>query len=1433
MLQNLTKPNPTDFRISPKVNSPHKSFPILAILLALSLFSPKKALGQSDGNSGIGVDLPLVDPTNVPPFATFYSLSTFGVSFENSFGPPLPWNPCPECDTYYLGSNGAFFSFSTNAYVVDDTSILAANGASQMTTQDPPPIPGGDSGNGDDPGVPGPQAAYSYPSNYLWLSIEAVSNNTAFVTAHGTVADQVYELMSRERLTDTNWVSEGQFIGSENQTATTVAVGTRTNSLFIWARSWADDDGDGLPSWWELQYGLDPYNADTGNTGVLDGYKIMAGDGWNNLYKYQHRMNPNQSYPPPPPQRVSARLDSTGTNVILTWDSGGGPVASYGIEAPCGYYPQSEITTVSSSTFTRTVPAGPWFLGWWDDGPCYQVRAYFTDGTHADSAQVRIANPDLTINGTILRGPSGQPFLAISPIPASAARIRVVSWDNSFNNPIPWVDLYPSNFVNGIAPLPAIGFDNYLSWCLVQVVGTGGDFSQTTSIYPYYADEDNGWLFPATNFVNSALHMKENLKFLLRSATLTQPFSYSSGLATQGSTDSAPDDFQFQDEQLWYAREPGSIDYQYYGFHTFSSNLNYSFMEETRPVVENYLWRNFVYDPADYGQFGLTNGSFFWSSLPTMRALAFPMTHRFASSFSGPLPLAFSTTNSPYLLSGWLPDPDLWAGEDYDMALEQGLAVNTNSGFAAYLPSGTRNLFGLPIAGLLSATDSSQSPVLFPAGGSATQTTWSDSYLSTVNPGLQTVGYYFASQTPYFRYIHEPWQYGQTNPTPPFPGSPGFSVTNTSPLLFASVGQPITFAGWAKMAITNGAAEKYAYLEQYWDKAYKIATNGDITANATGVLSPYGEFFPTEPGPTALKTIPDTDTGEQGTAIVNVLKLQLDVNHDGTMDLSYGGPDNTTQDRPFTFWANNDFDRGHTVDFVDFEEDDLKTAKSPATFGETPDCDYQVPPGEFAIPSKRDLEDYTRLWIPGLRKLYEAHTNLIFELSIRNNDRQDGPAINLVLAVESNGGTKYLTDTNYANDQISFPGLKSLGRISPTSKIRLNNFFNYALYPGTGAENFIWCGARRGKGELVLQIKSGTNLLVETSTWIQIKDIKEMYERYTCGDAPNKPPTNNVYLATEGLPDSVTPFRYPTGTTNTPYILFVHGWNMDTDSKDRFAETAFKRFYWQGYQGRFGLFRWPTLYAFPAGEISFQAFNPDNFDTTEFASWRSGTPLRNLLVQLNNQYPSQVRMFAHSHGNIAAGEALRTNVTLVHTYIGMQAAVASHAYDPTATNRSLGVWPVESYTPERTAQYWTNGAPCYFNGITGAAHFVNFYNFNDWALGWWLTDQNLKPDLGYSWTAQNNAPELYYYQNSPSSSRQLLFPQDTFEIFSYITEGRCYAVGQQANLAGVFDPANQINLAAPPYNVDDTHKGHSAEFRSHNMARGPIWDMALRRMGLK
>jgi hypothetical protein len=66
---------------------------------------------------------------------------------------------------------------------------------------------------------------------------------------------------------------------------------------------WGEDsDGDGLPDIYEvLVTHTDPDNADTSNSGILDGYKELAGDGWNNLEKFRRRADPLQPVSPPAP----------------------------------------------------------------------------------------------------------------------------------------------------------------------------------------------------------------------------------------------------------------------------------------------------------------------------------------------------------------------------------------------------------------------------------------------------------------------------------------------------------------------------------------------------------------------------------------------------------------------------------------------------------------------------------------------------------------------------------------------------------------------------------------------------------------------------------------------------------------------------------------------------------------------------------------------------------------------------------------------------------------------------------------------------------------------------------------------------------------------------------------------------------------------------
>jgi hypothetical protein len=77
---------------------------------------------------------------------------------------------------------------------------------------------------------------------------------------------------------------------------------------------WGEDsDGDGLPDIYEvLVTQTDPDNADTGNTGTLDGYKDMSLDGWSNLEKFRCRSNPLKTANPPAPVEL---LHPTGLEI--------------------------------------------------------------------------------------------------------------------------------------------------------------------------------------------------------------------------------------------------------------------------------------------------------------------------------------------------------------------------------------------------------------------------------------------------------------------------------------------------------------------------------------------------------------------------------------------------------------------------------------------------------------------------------------------------------------------------------------------------------------------------------------------------------------------------------------------------------------------------------------------------------------------------------------------------------------------------------------------------------------------------------------------------------------------------------------------------------------------------------------------------------------
>ena len=263
----------------------------------------------------------------------------------------------------------------------------------------------------------------------------------------------------------------------------------------------------------------------------------------------------------------------------------------------------------------------------------------------------------------------------------------------------------------------------------------------------------------------------------------------------------------------------------------------------------------------------------------------------------------------------------------------------------------------------------------------------------------------------------------------------------------------------------------------------------------------------------------------------------------------------------------------------------------------------------------------------------------------------------------------------------------------------------------------------------------------------------------------------------------------------------------------------------------------PRWRAWPIGKI---------FDRSELQAWRSGNGLHGVLQTLNEKYPGKVRTFAHSHGNITVGEAMKIETTggnnrLLHTYIANQAAIASQLYDNTITNRSFA--PTDDNTPNVYAYYWYAGQPSYLNSVGSGASLINFFNPDDYALRVaWQINQNLKPDEDifwhYGYGSDTNPPafgHFHKYTGLPQGGGNytaLWFPTNRFEIFAFAAEARCLPLGQQAGMHGGFDSAKEVDLDLT-FEFGDQREGHSAEWGRASWQVVQYWDRLLKRFSLK
>ena len=1002
---------------------------------------------------------------------------------------------------------------------------------------------------------------------------------------------------------------------------------------------------------------------------------------------------------PSAPTELSVKVDSTGTNVSLAWTSASGDVTSYTIQRgvlnpSTGAYTYTTIGTVNADTTSFTVTGA--INNYNDEWDSYQIVANHASSVASAPASTQLPssvinlppnaslNSKLNISAQLVRNENGLWHVMFLNIPTNAQTILLNwCWYDYFYNMgpqngdinqdlsafayCPPIKIPVASLTNGVYVIPDWQLLNNFpnNWIgdvgYVQAMDANGNIGPSSLV---------GYLrYDSPRWVDGRQHLKENLLFQLQAATVSQPCARLAEHAVWFNP-------WFQDLEI-------AADANYVESSIFHSSAmlgiyaTYVKMDDVWPFTANYELHHSLYDPNYNGpdDFQWQMNSWSWNYYGGSGSLA----------FQGSL----DTVPAPAVLGSG----QYWIGQSpSDLpAYTSGDYFHTQSGV---------NLFGLQYQGMIVHTDENDSPLILSPGGSTASTNVNCYYTKTAMPNLQLANYYFAL-------INTPGTAlpGGTPPQAyPLPCLTGFANTNQTGVLIASVGTPTVVGGWAKFAIQNGSADKFAYLGQYYFTNAYLMTNNIITANKTGVVSPYGDFFPTEPGVVAMTTMLDNDSSyAQGTGVVRVISLNVDANHDGTMDFTYQSPDFVSPGKPFRFWVNDSHDVGDYGTL--FTGNDGIPDQGMLGNG------VLKIHNKWKIHGRRDLVNYFPVCV-NLGSLFQ--TNLL-SAGIDPSDtswqfmlsQADGALRFVPTGLTPTNYMDYLQDTNQSNNYND----AELTTV-PASGVALPGWFLIGL--ASGNQNILLMEAWKSTTQpLVLTIYHNGNQVAQTSLPISITGVEQMFRHKNLMLDPNAvAPANR-------LTDASVPNEPDTINKN---FVFIHGYNVDTNEARGVAADMFKRMYWSGSQAKFYAVTWEgaaTKHTFP-----FRSRLTPNYHTNVNNAFLTAPYLANFITDIANSGP--VVVAAHSLGNMLTLSAISDYGAPINQYFMLDAAVPIEAIDSSSSSTNMipstwlsysnrvfasdwwQVWPTNDY---RSKLYWNNRL-----GNIGNVDVYNFYSSGEEVL---------------------------------------------------------------------------------------------------------------------
>jgi hypothetical protein len=554
--------------------------------------------------------------------------------------------------------------------------------------------------------------------------------------------------------------------------------------------------------------------------------------------------------------------------------------------------------------------------------------------------------------------------------------------------------------------------------------------------------------------------------------------------------------------------------------------------------------------------------------------------------------------------------------------------------------------------------------------------------------------------------------------------------------------------------------------------------------------------------------------------------LGVDGNRDGTIDFA------DSYDRQLTFWLNGDRE---TLEYVDpdawFNSTKFETDNASG--------DGEADSADGVLHLTRDLEDFASLRLlidPMLEDIQVPSGPFFRSTDQRDTPRPDKPLVRYDLHMGKASAARLHVFRSAGERPDSHVRDKDAAELQVSDVS--HNAFNLTQKDPTSGSSVIGRVAMTLNADFLLNSKSlRPDFLFEAfgqpaKTTLTFTVTVTYPQPQGSGGAPRTTArSHDLSLDLRSIEDFYTRMRVPyrqgdkddrfthftPGTTDLPHfaaaqplftgktgdmsflsgndsVVLVHGWNMTdgtqtsgpkTDWKKAFAETAFKRLYWQGFRGEFTAFDWPTFADtegplkdrdpwivdrwYPGAMVE-NAYRNLTYNASEYQAWRSGQALMTYLAEIRSP-AGATHLLAHSMGNVVAAEALRqwsasghdTAVPLVNTYVAMQGALSAGAYGSDDTRAGIGNSTSDLY------RHWPSGDgpnmdDYYMRGADSAARkWVNMFNPVDAATAGekksvvvpiimlqpdnrtaWPLNNRLRPPSSYDWLAQSTVwPEHY------------------------------------------------------------------------------------------